>query len=144
LRQVQRSGFARWRGGKARAASAHDLMAAAREAAGRQVEQVLARSAADLADAAAADAAVDRQHALGIALEEALDGLALPVEPDFARVPRSWAVAAPQPRHYVFVAEGTADDLPELAATVRESPQVPAGTAVVALVQSGFSLPAVR
>jgi hypothetical protein len=144
LGQVQRSGFSRWRSGKTRAASAQALSAAGREAAGRQLELLLARCEQESADAAALDAAAHRGEVLEAALRAALEGLSLPAEPDFTKVPRSWAQSAPQPRHYVFVAEGSAEDLPEVAATVRECPQVPAGTAVVALVQSGFSLPAVR
>lgn len=144
LRHVQRSGFSRWRSGKARATSAQAMSTAGREAAGRQLELLLARHEQESAALAAVDAAARQGAQLQAALRAALEELALPAQPDFGKVPRSWGESAPQPRHYVFVAEGSAQDLPDLGVTVRECPQVPDGSAVVALVQSGFSLPAVR
>jgi hypothetical protein len=144
LRQVQRSGFGRWRGGKARAASAAALVDAARTAAGAQVQSLLDRREAALRAESALAAAAGQREALVAAVESALTSLELPAQPDFARVPRSWTTSAPEPRPYVFLPETLADDLPDLPAAVRACPHVPAGTAVCALVQAGFSLPAVR
>ena len=98
-----------------------------------------------VAEAGAARAAEDRQ-AVAAAIGQALSSLTLPVEPDFTEVPRSWGEAAPPPRRYLFVAEDDLDGLPEVPAhtSVRACGEVPAGTAICALVQSGFSLPAIR
>lgn len=144
LRQVQRSGFGRWRGAKARAASAAALQEAGRQVAGRQVTRLLQARQAELAAQAAQEVADQHRAGFREQVRQALDGLQLPVSPDFGKVPRSWAASAPEPRRYVFVADDEAEDLSDLPATVRGCEQVPTGTAVCALVQSGFSLAALR
>lgn len=141
LREVQRSGFSRWRGGKARAATAAALQEAAREAAAARVQEMLAERQADLVQQAGQQAADQQRTALQDRISQALDDLRLPVEPDFGRVPRSWADSAPQARRYVFVAP---QDEVAAEATVRACDDLLPGTAVCAVVQSGFSLPAVR
>lgn len=144
LRQAQRSGFGRWRGAKARAASAAELQKAAREVAGQRLTHMLETREAQVRAQADSESESQRRSALRQEVTRALDTLELPVQPDFGQVPRSWSVDAPQPRRYVFVAEDEAGDLAEVPATVRGCPEIAPGSALCALVQSGFSLPAVR
>lgn len=144
LRQTQRSGFGRWRGAKARAASAASLQSAARDVAGQRVRQLLQTREVEVRAQADAESDSQRRTTVREEVTAALDTLQLPVQPDFAQVPRSWAAEAPQARRYVFVAEDEAAAFAEVPATVRGCPEIEPGTALCALVQSGFSLPAVR
>lgn len=143
LRQVQRTGFGKWRAAKARAASLAALQQAARDAAGSRLREVLtARTEALRAQASqqrdeAAVAAVRSQ------VESATAALELPAAPDFSKVPRSWAQSAPQPRRYVFVHEDDLAMFDDFPVAVRPAP-LPAGQALAMVVQSGFSLPALR
>ena len=143
LREVQRSGFGRWRGAKARAGSAAALQQTAREAAGDRVRQLLTQRAAEVAAQAGEQAMSEQQAALHGELGKALDALTVPVQPDFGKVPRSWADAGVQARRYVFVSQEDEIDV-DVDATIRPCEQLSPGTAVCALVQSGFSLPALR
>lgn len=142
LRQVQRSGFGRWRGAKARAASQAALVAAAKEVAAQRLREVIAAlTAAQLTEQEAAAGEMAAGQAVS-AVEAALAGLSLPVTPDFTRVPRPWTASAPEPRRYVLAHE---QHLPTLAgiasATVRDTP-LPVGEVLCLLIQAGFSLPA--
>jgi len=145
LRQVQRSGFGRWRGAKARAQSQADLTEAAKSVAADRLREVIAARHSEEFErsrtTAARDAsALTHEHVQSAALE-----VQLPVQPDFERVPRSWSASAPTARRYVLVAEEHGQefaDLPEV--TVRTSPQVPPDEAWCLIIQSGFSLPGLR
>jgi hypothetical protein len=145
LRQVQRSGLGRWRGAKARAQSQADLVAAAKTVAADRLREVIAaREAAELAQrrAAALEETSTRTHE-NVAL--AAGDVSLPVTPDFARVPRSWSTQAPTPRRYVLIAEEHADEFAHVdGATVRASALIPQDEAWCLIIQSGFSLPALR
>lgn len=145
LRQVQRSGFGRWRGAKARAQSQADLVDAAKSVAADRLREVIAaRESEELERGriAAAEEASTRTHEL---LQRTALGVQLPVNPDFDQAPRSWSTAAPTPRRYVLVADDLEQDVPDLPeVTVRTSAQVPPDEAWCLIIQSGFSLPALR
>lgn len=143
LRQVQRSGFARWRGAKARAASLATLQEAARRVAGERLSEVIATRQRQVTDQAQASLDAGVEQSLRDSILEAVEGLELPVEPDFAKVPRSWATGAPKPRRYVFVNEEHLEALGDLGVTVRPA-DLPAQRALCTIVASGFSLPALR
>lgn len=142
LREVQKSGFARWRGAKARAGTLSAVQQAAREYAGQRLQEVLDHRSDELAAQAmaAVESAADEQilESVGAALAD----LKLPVEPDFSVVPRSWSTQAPSPRRYVFVHEDLVSRFADLDVTVWPA-DLPADGAVCAVVQSGFSLPAI-
>ncbi len=145
LRQVQRSGLGRWRATKARAQSQADLVTAAKEVAADRLRDVIAaRQSAqlELRQAQALEAASEQAlHRVARAVAE----VTLPVVPDFARVPRSWATDAPTPRRYVLIAEQRAEEFTDIAdVTVRTSPGIPPAEAWCLVVQSGFSLPALK
>ena len=145
LRQVQRSGFARWRGGRARAESQDAVVSAAKSAAADRLRTLIdARSEQvrherrQVADDAAVGQIVD-------ALADAVSALELPCAVDFDQVPRSWSAGAPEPRRYALVAEDLVDSISVIpGAVVRGSEDIPAGTALCMIIQSGFSLPAIR
>ncbi len=143
LRQVQRTGFARWRGAKARAVSQEALQSAARGVAAEMLGQVLAAREHEVLEQSRAH--VDEQAVAQIRAQvaRALDELALPATPDFAKVPRSWTGSVPAPRRYVFVNEAHLELAQGVDAPVRPA-AVPEGYALCAIVQSGFSLPALR
>ncbi|MBK6763370.1 MAG: hypothetical protein IPG68_08885 [Micrococcales bacterium] len=142
LRQVQRSGFGRWRGAKARAASQAGLVAAAKDVAAQRLREVIAaRTASQRAEqeVVAGEQAVARTVA---AVQAALGGLSLPVTPDFGRVPRPWTNRAPEPRRYVLAHEQHLACLAGIeSATVRDT-SLPDDEVLCLLIQSGFSLPA--
>lgn len=143
LRQVQRSGFARWRGAKIRAASQAALQEAARNVAGERLTQVIEARQRQQADEARSALTADLEQSLRDSILETVNALALPVEPDFDQVPRSWATGAPQPRRYVFVNEQHLESLADLDVTVRAA-DLPPERALCTIVASGFSLPALR
>lgn len=145
LRQVQRSGLGRWRGAKARAQSQADLVAAAKTVAADRLREVIAaREAAELARRRAT-ALQETSTRTYEDVVRAVGDVSLPVTPDFAKVPRSWSTQAPTPRRYVLVAEEHADDFADLdSATVRASALIPPDEAWCLIIQSGFSLPALR
>lgn len=144
LRQVQRTGFARWRAAKARVASQADLQAAAKLIAGERLQAVIDARRAEVAATVRAEQHSRSSDALVGAVTETAQSLELPVTVDFAKVPRSWAADAPSARCYVFTAEEQADLFQGLPMTVRPSDLIERGTVVCAVVQSGFSLPALR
>lgn len=145
LREVQRSGFARWRGAKAREQTRAALVAAARDSAGQRLQVTIDARREVLRSQR--EQSADEQRSTGVI--SAVTGTAavveLPCAVDFGKVPRSWASASPQPRRYVLVAEDVAEQLGELAGvSVRTSEHLPADRALCLVVQSGFSLPALR
>ena len=143
LRQVQRSGFARWRGAKARAASLATLQDAAKRVAGERLSEVIATRQQEVTVQAQASLDAGFAQSLRNEILEAVQALELPVEPDFAKAPRSWAAGAPKPRRYVFVNEEHLEALGDLGVTVRPA-ELPAHRALCTIVASGFSLPALR
>lgn len=143
LRQVQRSGFGRWRGAKARAASSSALREAARLVAGERLTEVIACREEQVAAEARASLEAGVESALRESITEAVASLELPVEPDFERVPRSWGSGAPKPRKYVFVNEERVAALAGLDVPVRPA-ELPVDQALCTIVASGFSLPALR
>lgn len=143
LRQVQRSGFARWRGAKARAASLAAMQQAARDVAGQRLQQVLTTREQQVAQQARAAQDAGLEQAMRESIIAAVQSLALPVEPDFSKVPRSWATGASQPRRYVFVHEEHLESMADLGVAVRAA-QIEPGQALCTIVASGFSLPALR
>lgn len=145
LRQVQRSGFGRWRAAKARAQSQADLVAVGKTVAADRLRDVIAaREAAELErrqTAALQEAGTDTQQRVSRACAE----VGLPASPDFDRVPRSWTGEAPSPRRYVLIPEERAEEFTDFeAASVRASALVPTDEAWCLVIQSGFSLPALR
>lgn len=142
LRQVQRTGFGRWRGAKARTQSQTALVTAAKEVAAQRLREVIAaRTAAQRAELEVAAGEQAAIRALS-AVKAALAGLRLPVVPDFTRVPRPWSNRAPEPRRYVLADERHMATLAGIdTAAVREA-ALPAGEVLCLLIQSGFSLPA--
>ena len=143
LRQVQRTGFARWRGGKARAASQAALQDVVRAQAKSSLQEVLAAREADVAEQSRRELDRQSRQELVANVQSAALALVLPMEPDFDHVPRSWGTGTPQPRRYVFVHEDHLDLFEDFAVTVRGA-DMTSGQAVCALVASGFSLPALR
>jgi hypothetical protein len=143
LRQVQRSGFARWRGAKARAASLAAIQQAARGVAGERLNEVIAARHQQVGDESKASLEAGFEQSLRESILAAVQALELPVEPDFDKVPRSWATGAPKPRRYVFVNEEHLDVLGDLGVTVRPA-ELPPHRALCTIVASGFSLPALR
>ncbi len=145
LRQVQRSGFGRWRAAKARAQSQADLVSAAKTVAADRLREVIAaRGAAELeqlqASARLETASQMQEQVAGAAAE-----VGLPVVPDFEQVPRSWATDAPAARRYVLVPEERADEFTDVdGASVRASEHVPVDEVWCLVIQSGFSLPALQ
>lgn len=143
LRNVQRTGFARWRGGKARATSQAALQEAVRAQAKLGLEQVLAQREADVAEQARLAVDAQSRQELVAEVQAAALALQLPVAPDFEQVPRSWGAGVPQPRRYVFVHEDHLDLFEGSPVPVRAA-DMASGQALCALVASGFSLPALR
>lgn len=145
LRQVQRSGFGRWRGAKARAQTQEDLSTATREVAADRLREVIA-ARRDAQLVALKDAAAQEADARTLeAVTDAVHAVTLPVTPDFSRVPRSWSDNAPAPRRYVLVAQAHAEQFADLeGVTVRVSELMPPDEAWCLIVQSGFSLPALQ
>lgn len=145
LRQVQRSGFGRWRAAKARAQSQSDLVSAAKSVAADRLREVIAaRETAEL-EQLRASAQTDAASEVQELVTRAAATVELPVVPDFDQVPRSWATDAPAPRRYVLVAQERADEFPDVGeASVRASEHVPADEVWCMVIQSGFSLPALQ
>ena len=142
LRQVQRSGFGRWRGAKARAASKDALVAAAKEVAAQRLREVIAARTAEQRAANEVAAGEQAAEQTVSAVRAALAGLSLPATPDFTRVPRPWTNRAPEPRRYVLANEEHVATLAAIdTATVRDT-SLPENEVLCLLIQSGFSLPA--
>jgi hypothetical protein len=143
LRQVQRSGFARWRGAKARAESLAALRQAARAVAASRLTEVIEAREQQVTAETRSTLDAGLETSLRESIQEATSALELPVQPDFDKVPRSWASGAPQPRRYVFVNEEHLPLLENLEVTVRAA-DLPPNEALCAIVASGFSLSALR
>lgn len=145
LREVQRSGFGRWRAAKTREQTRAGLVEAARQAAAQRLTVTIDARREVLLSQREQSAVEHRSADLIAAVTAAAAEVELPCEVDFGRVPRSWAATAPEPRRYVLLAEDVAGQLGELpGATVRPSEHLPADRALCLVVQSGFSLPALR
>ena len=148
LQQVQRSGLSRWRSGKARAQAEQATRDAAKDLAAQRLITLIEARSKEVAQ----DEWAERNRAIADQIHDAIrteiDELTLPVPVDFTKVPRGWSDSAPPPRRYVLVNEEQAEhlqslgELPGLA--LRPSPEVVRDTAICAIVQSGFSLPALR
>lgn len=145
LREVQRSGFGRWRGGKVRAQTKSEMVAAAKDAAADRLRDIIAARRTALSAASQDRALDDRGEAIRNLVSAAVSEVELPCAPDFGQVPRSWGTQTPDPRRYVLMAEEHADRLvaPD-GVTVRFIDQMPDDQALCLVVQSGFSLPAIR
>lgn len=143
LAQVQRTGFARWRRTKARSESQSALQDAGRAVAAQRLAEVLEARETQVAGESQLQLDVQSKAELLDTVASAIAELKLPVTPDFDKVSRSWSTSAPQPRRYVFVNEEHLALFDEFPHTVRPA-DLPTGQALCALVQSGFSLPALR
>lgn len=143
LAQVQRTGFARWRRAKARAETQTALQNAGRDVAAQRLGEVLDARRAQVALQAQQDVATEAMTSLRDQIARTVSDLRLPVTPDFGKVSRSWSASAPEPRRYVFVNEEHLDLFEDFPQPVRAA-DLPPGQALCALVQSGFSLPALR
>lgn len=145
LRQVQRSGFGRWRSGRARSESQATLASAVKDQAATQVRALIdiRREQTRLTQQTHDAEHVAEQWADQI--RQTLSTLALPASVDHSKVPRSWPGEPAQPRRYVMLNPADAhaiaaiDDVP-----TRVSDDIAQGQALCALVQSGFSLPGLR
>ncbi|MCU0278271.1 MAG: hypothetical protein MUE31_05195 [Candidatus Nanopelagicales bacterium] len=145
LRQVQLSGLRRWRSSKARELSCRETATAGRELAADRLRQLIEVRRAELA----AQRREEQSHSAAQqwldTTVKALAELTLPVEPDFDKSPRSWTQDAPQPRRYILVNPEHSDAFASVAGVqVRALDVVLPDTALCLLVQSGFSLPALR
>ncbi|MEZ5185163.1 MAG: hypothetical protein R2720_05410 [Candidatus Nanopelagicales bacterium] len=144
LRQVQRTGFGRWRSARARAESQAATTAAAKSVAADRLRSVIEARREELLHIQRAQSAQSHAKSLTELLESEVAALSLPVEVDFDRVPRSWAAEAPSPRRYVLVNPERLDTISKLSQAAPRPAAVPMDAALCMVIQSGFSLPAVR
>lgn len=145
LQQVQRSGFGRLRSGKARVQAAETTRTAAKDLAAQRLIAVIDSRTQEVASAQRAQQAAALADEIRDEVEAAVTTLRLPTTPDFAEVPRPWSGSAPAPRRYVLLNEAHADLIDSSEDySVRYVSEIAAGSAVCAIVQSGFSLPALR
>ena len=145
LRQVQRSGFGRWRAGRARAQSQDALSTAARTLAADRLRALIEVRREQVLTARRTEQTVHRAEAATDAIARCVVDLQLPAAVDFAKVPRSWPGEPAPPRRYVLVDPDVAAAIPQVSgATVRTCEHVPPDYALCVVVQSGFSLPGLR
>ncbi len=144
LRVVQLSGLRKWRAGKARAESSAATVSAAREFAADRLRQLIEARRAELTKRRQQDEADAAVQEWLQAVTDAVGALRLPVEPAFDLSPRSWTDQAPQPRRYILVNPAQADLFDNSDTQVRVLDAVREDSALCLLVQSGFSLPALR
>lgn len=145
LREVQRSGFGRWRASKAREQARAALVDASRQSAGQRLQAAIDARREVLHDQRQQSADEQRSTGMVEAVTAAATAVELPCTVDFGKVPRSWASASPEPRRYVLIAEDLAEQVGELpGVAVRTAEHLPADRALCLVVQSGFSLPALR
>jgi hypothetical protein len=143
--QVSRRGISRWRSGRARLRSRDGLVAAAKDAAGGRLRSVIDALTQEAGTQRAVQAEEQRRADSAEALSDAVRRLELPAEVDIGRSPRPWSIDAPPARRYVLVNEQDLEMAQSVeAATVRDHEWVPPGTALCLVLQSGFSLPALR
>jgi hypothetical protein len=143
LRQVQRTGFGRWRGAKARAQSQADTVSAAKALAADRLREVIATRSEALAEQRRGEADSEALEQALAEVSAAARDVALPCAVDFRRTPRPWTEQAPEPRRYVLAHEQVTAPLADIpGVSVRTIPDLPADRAICMVVQSGFSLPA--
>lgn len=145
LRQVQRSGFGRWRSGRARSESQATLAAAAKDLAATGVLALIDDRRGNLLVERQAQGAEQAADELADRVRQCLNTLELPATVDHSKVPRSWPGEPAQPRRYLLLHPADADAMPAIEDTpVRFCEDLPRGHALCVLVQSGFSLPGLR
>jgi hypothetical protein len=145
LRQVQLSGLRRWRTSKARERSCQECASAGRELAADRLRQLIEVRRGELAAQRRKELSHSATQQWLDSAVSALAALTLPAQPDFDKSPRSWTEDAPQPRRYILVhPEQSAVFAGAAGVQVRALDAVLPNTALCLLVQSGFSLPALR
>ncbi len=144
LRVVQLSGLRRWRAGKARAQSCKATVSSARELAADRLRQLIEARRVEMTQQRQQDVTDSATQEWVHEVAGALDALTLPVEPSFEKSPRSWTDQATVPRRYILVNPAQAGLFESSDIQVRELDSVRQDSALCLLVQSGFSLPALR
>lgn len=148
LQQVQRSGLSRWRSGKARAEADARTKETATQLAAARLQTLIEARSQEVAQAQWAERNQDLADEIRQLLLTTVEGLQMPVSVDFSKSPRPWSQDAPGARRYIVLNAEQAEQLGDLDVpgdlSVRHSPDVARDTAICAVVQSGFSLPALR